>query len=162
MIPVIFVVYGAIAALAACLGCWGWGDAHGHNTQKATDQAAINTTIIAATKVADDNEQHQRKENATQGASYAASAAVITVAASSVDTRLRVATCHVNLPEAAASRPAIDAAGTAGTGAVGSEIDLDDVAQQIVRAGAERDRLAAKVNALQGTIKAQPGYTDGN
>lgn len=156
-------LYAALAAIVLAIGAFFAGDFHGREMNAAKVETKQDKATITALQTVNITEGNQRANNETSGASYAASAASIAVASNSIDTRLRVRTCpRIYLPEAAASRPAIDGTGTTGDGPDTSTIDLDDTAGQIVKLGAERDRLAAKVSELQKTIQDQPGYTQGN
>lgn len=167
MIPLPLWLYAALGGLLASIGCWFAGDLHGHSVEHDAMQAKINSTIIAAEKVKEDNEAHQRKENAHEGNGFAADASAIAASAAAVDTGgLRFRTCpRVELPQAPSSRPPVDGTGTPGVAASAvatGTVDFADVAREIANLDAERARLAAKVTRLQNTIRNQPGYTDGN
>ena len=166
-VPLWAILAAVIAGMVALGGSWAAGDVHGHKTEHAAMQAVIDKTVIAATKVADDNERIQRETNHATGNSFAASAVAVGVAVAAVDTGgLRFRACpRSDLPEAAASRPTLDGTGTAGVGASAvatGTVDFADVARQIAELDGQRARLAAKVAGLQKTIRDEPGYTDGN
>lgn len=163
-VPLWAILAAVIAGMVALGGSWAAGDAHGHKAEHTAMQSVIDKTIISATKVADDTERNQRESNHATGNSFAASAVGIAAAVAAVDTGgLRFRTCpRSDLPEAAASRPALDGTGTAASAVTTGTVDFADVARQIAELDGERARLAAKVAGLQKTIRDEPGYTDGN
>jgi hypothetical protein len=145
---------GALA-LAATAGFYA-GDKHAH----AADKAKTQTAVIAATAKKDDDESKDREQKRAAGNQYAASAVAIAASAAAVDTgRMRYTCPRVNLPEAPTGRPPVDGTGSAASGVGSGSVDFGDTAREVVKLGAERDRLAAKVAGLQKTIRDQPGYT---
>jgi hypothetical protein len=157
------MLYEALAALAlACLTAF-CGYFYGIHVQKEVDDSVSKSATITLMTQKEGTENAQRKDNASHGAAYAASAVAISASAAVIDTRMRYRTCAGgSVPQTAASRPAIDGTGRPQFRLDDGSIDLSATAAAIVRLGAENGRLAVKVNELQRTILSEPGYTADN
>lgn len=148
----------AAAALAAVLA-FGGGFVYGSHTEAQARDLEGERLTRKALERKSELELSERDLKRRLGDEKAKQVNRIDLAANAIDSRLRVNVCTASdLPGTTASGPALNDSGTGGRFGA-REVNLDDVAEEIKRLGADRDKCAAKVEGLQ---RGSPGYTDGN